>query len=159
MARTADAMFKRATDIAIKDRYGKKPLEIGANLISRTTVAALVLLNDVAVALGSQIPLAWDPSDQGSLCAIEVYPAITRLARGAKDKGGTLLGLEDWIQFDRKIDTAALDPDAIDAAVCVLAAADFIEGRTVGPTDLELARAEGWIWAPQTTACLETRSA
>ena len=39
-----DELFNRATDRAIEERLGKKPLEVGANLIARTAVSALVLL-------------------------------------------------------------------------------------------------------------------
>ena len=38
--------------------------------------------------------------------------------------------------------------DVVDAAVCVLAAADFIRGNVVPPLDQETALIEGWIWAP-----------
>jgi hypothetical protein len=36
--------------------------------------------------------------------------------------------------------------DLLDAAVCVLAAADFLTGRAVPPADRCLAEREGWIW-------------
>jgi hypothetical protein len=39
--------------------------------------------------------------------------------------------------------------DAIDALVCVLAAADFMRGRASPPEDRERARQEGWIWTAQ----------
>jgi hypothetical protein len=38
--------------------------------------------------------------------------------------------------------------DAVDAAVCALAAADFLLGRAIAPIDHETALLEGWIWAP-----------
>ena len=37
--------------------------------------------------------------------------------------------------------------DLLDAAVCVLAAQDFLSGRAVPPTDRCLAERESWIWA------------
>jgi len=149
----ADALFKRATDMEIRRRYGKSPLEIGANLISRTAVAALTLLRDIAAG-DSPIPLAWHPDKLGPLSAIEVYPAVTRLARGAPDKGGSLEGLSRWLRFDPGYDTTGLPADAIDAAVCVLAAADFIQGSCTPPEDLEQPRKEGWIWAPGSASSL-----
>jgi hypothetical protein len=39
-----------------------------------------------------------------------------------------------------------LDPDALDAMICVLAGADFLAGKAYPPTDLALAQKEGWIW-------------
>jgi hypothetical protein len=151
---SADALFQRATDRSIWGRFGKKPLEIGADRISRTTVAALQLLKTVVDDPRCPIPLAWHPEALPAVSAIEVYPAVTRLARGAPDHGGSLDGLSGWIEFGSGIDTAQLTVDAVDAAVCVLAAADFIEGRAFGPPDLTVAQREGWIWAPPAVACL-----
>ena len=151
---TADALFQRATDRSIRERFGKKPLEIGADRISRTAVAALQLLRTIVEDPRCRIPLAWCPEALPAISAIEVYPAVTRLARGAPDRGGSLDGLSGWIEFGPGIDTARLTADAIDAAVCVLAAADFIEGRALGPPDLTVAQREGWIWAPPAVACL-----
>jgi hypothetical protein len=37
--------------------------------------------------------------------------------------------------------------DALDAAVCLLAAKDFLEGRAMPPPNRLLAEREGWIWA------------
>ena len=36
--------------------------------------------------------------------------------------------------------------DVLDAAVCVLAAEDFVAGRATPPTDRSAAEREGWIW-------------
>jgi len=36
--------------------------------------------------------------------------------------------------------------DALDAAICVLAGADFLRGEAAEPPDIETARKEGWIW-------------
>jgi hypothetical protein len=41
----------------------------------------------------------------------------------------------------------AANADALDAAVCVVAAGDFLAGSTMPPEDLALAPREGWIWA------------
>ena len=41
----------------------------------------------------------------------------------------------------------AADPTELPAVAD--AAADFLEGRSVSPDDMERARAEGWIWAPK----------
>lgn len=148
MAAESNELFRRATDIDIKKRLDERPLEIGANLISRTTVAALELLDAIRRLTGEAIPLAWAPEETARIRAIEVYPSATCLAHGAPDKGGCLEGL------DQHLDVSAIEPmvlrskDAVDAAVCALAAGDFLRGHAVGPTDAESARIEGWIWAP-----------
>ena len=36
--------------------------------------------------------------------------------------------------------------DALDSAVCLLAAKDFIEGNVYYPENISLAKKEGWIW-------------
>jgi hypothetical protein len=38
-------------------------------------------------------------------------------------------------------------PDALDAAVCVLAAKQFLDDRCPCPANRALAEREGWIWA------------
>lgn len=154
MGFSSNDLFRRATDRSIRERYRKWPLEAGANFISRTAVAALDLLHDIGMDRGCAAPLAWDPGALASLSAIEVYPAVTRLAHGAPDKGGSLEGLGQRIEFGPGIAAGALPADAVDAAVCVLAAADFVAGRAVPPADGELARREGWIWAPAGPDCL-----
>jgi hypothetical protein len=108
----------------------------------------LTLLERVGVEDGQPIPLAWGFEKCAPISAIEVYPAVTRLAHKAPDKGGSLDGLSSCIAFESGISVAVLTADAVDAAVCVLAAADFVLGRTLGPRDLPLAQVEGWIWAP-----------
>jgi hypothetical protein len=47
------------TDDDIAARLGKRPLEVGANLISRTSVAAVDLLGKIRSMTGEPIPLAW----------------------------------------------------------------------------------------------------
>ena len=144
----ANALFRRATDEEIKVRLGKRPLDVGADRIARTAVAALALLSTLRRETGRLIPLAWAADEQATWRAIEVYPASTRIAHGAADQGGSLEGLRE------KLDCAAVEPeflaskDAVDACVCVLAAADFLLGRAVAPSDPETALVEGWIWAP-----------
>jgi hypothetical protein len=145
---SANALFSRATDAAMRSRLGKQPLEVGANLIARTAVAALQLLAELRELTGRPIPLAWEPCEPELWRAVEVYPAATRIAHAAPDAGGSLAGLEELLDC-RRVEPALLGcADAVDACVCVLAAADFLAGRAQPPGDLELARREGWIWAP-----------
>ncbi|MGH9364342.1 MAG: DUF429 domain-containing protein [Thermoanaerobaculia bacterium] len=87
-----DTLFSRATDRWIKKRLGKRPFEVGANLIARTAHAALELLDGLRERTGHSIPLVWDPSDFRGVGAIEVYPAATRIALGAPKAAGFTRG-------------------------------------------------------------------
>ena len=145
----ANDLFRRSTDIDIRHRLGKRPLEVGANLVSRTAVAALELLGAIRNRTGLAIPLAWGWEESEPLCAIEVYPAATRLARGAPDVGGSLVGLEQGLDWSLVAPPSLRSVHARDAAVCALAGADFLLGRAVPPCDGEVARIEAWIWAAQ----------
>ena len=149
MPAPANDLFRRSTDLDIRQRMGKRPLEVGANLISRTAVAALELLGALRDCTGSPIPLAWEQDEAEPFRAIEVYPAATRLAHGAADVGGSLVGLENVLNCLAVPPQALRSADAVDAAVCALAAADFLLGRAVPPRDYSVAKVEGWIWAAQ----------
>jgi hypothetical protein len=93
MGASAHALFRRQTDDDIYNRFRKRPLEVGANLISRTAVAALDLLQTLRTSTGMAIPLAWSPLDVNPIAAIEVYPAATRLSMDQKAKAARL---RDW---------------------------------------------------------------
>jgi hypothetical protein len=149
MGSTAHALFRRQCDDDIYRRFGKRPLEVGANFISRTAVAALDLLADIRSMTSESIPLAWSPVDLNPFAAIEVYPAATRLAHGSEGKGGSIEGLEPLLDLSALDGVLPSSADAIDALVCVLAAADFIRGRALPPMDLDIARLEGWIWTAE----------
>ena len=144
----ANQLFRRATDVAIKQRLGKQPLEVGANLIARTAVAALTLLDRIRRSTERPIPLAWAPKETERWRAIEVYPAATRIGHGAPDVGGSLEGLDELLDCSAVLPVLMQSKDAIDAAVCTLAAADFLLGRAIPPLDYKAAWIEGWIWAP-----------
>lgn len=72
MGAVAHALFRRQSDDDIHQRFGKRPLEVGANFISRTAVAALQLLDELRARSGASIPLAWSPEDLSPFAAIEV---------------------------------------------------------------------------------------
>jgi len=148
----SNQLFRRQTDEAIKERLGKQPLEVGANLIARTAVAALTLLNQIRRATGRPIPLAWAQKETEQWRAIEVYPAATRIGHGALDKGGSLVGLDDLLDCTAVLSKLIKSKDTVDAAVCALAAADFLLGKAAQPLDYDTALAEGWIWAPMSRA-------
>ena len=163
LSASADRMFQRETDG--KERLGKKPLEVGANLIARTAHSALRHLGQIRESLGSPVPLAWDREQVEGAQVIEVYPAATLLAHGLSDEGykgakakhrkkrqgltehlaknDRLLGIAGGVRVEMEKTDHALD-----AVVCCLAAADFLRGDAVPPRpdQVPLAKKEGWIW-------------
>jgi hypothetical protein len=103
------------------------------------------------------IPLAWTPTDVSRVAAIEVYPAATLVAHriqstGYKKRDQTderheiIVTLRTKLTIGESVPDLATSADLVDAAVCVLAGADFISGRAMGPEDRTLAEREGWIW-------------
>jgi hypothetical protein len=155
----ADQLFHRQTDTEIERRLKKRPLEVGANLIARTAHAALAFLDEVRRLTGMAIPLAWDVAARVGARAIEVYPAATLRAHGIEageykrpseidGRRGLLSRLGARVTLPSDLQVLEKSADAIDAVVCLVAGADFLEGRAVPPGDLATARKEGWIWAP-----------
>ena len=149
-------MFRRATDRFVYEVLRKTPLDIGADRIARTAHSALGLLADIGDRRGPGTHLAWDPSWSG-IAAIEVYPAATLLARRMKSSGYKKPGdvaeraklvqdLRSHLTMPESYKAMIESADALDAAVCVLAGADFIQGHAYPPNDRGLAEREGWIW-------------
>jgi len=152
-----NTLFRRETDRFVKSRIGQQPLDVGADRIARTALAGLTLLGKVRSSLAEAIPLAWTPSYVDRVAAIEVYPAATLKARGIPATG---YKKPQHTEERRKIIKAvreagiALDDlpaieqyaDALDAALCVVAASDFLRGYAMEPVDVPLATKEGWIW-------------
>lgn len=157
--RTArDETFRRLTDRVVAQETGKRPLDVGAERIARTAHAALALLGELRAHTGQAIPLAWNPGLGPRAYAIEVYPGATLKVRGLVSSGykgrdrrhvrqGLLAELGGHLELPGEVLERMLDnDDVLDAAVCVLAAADFLQEECVRPTDMGLARKEGWIW-------------
>ena len=160
ITRPREEMFNRLTDRLIHQRVGKKPLEVGADRIARTAHAALSLLAELGKLAGTRIPLAWEPGAE-ALSAIEIYPAATLLTRGC-----TLRGYKQNDDTGRAAKQAIIDAieneahllidrelllsndDALDAAACLVAGADFLRRQALAPTadDMKVAKIEGWIW-------------
>ncbi|MDE0029244.1 MAG: DUF429 domain-containing protein [Deltaproteobacteria bacterium] len=153
-------MFRRSTDRDIHNRLGKQPLDVGANRIARTAHAALKELEFLRESTDNPIPLAWCHDNLGGVQAIEVYPAATLKShcircdrykrknnpdhrRGREEIARSLPGVsfagDCW-------DAVIANADALDAAVCVLAAADFVRGDATQPPNIDVASREGWIW-------------
>ena len=106
---------------------------------------------------GKPIPLAWSAESPGGISAIEVYPAGTLMAHdmpASKYKKreqraarvAIIEGLRGHLHLPDDVSPMIDNDDCLDAVVCLLAAVDFLEGRAEAPTDLEVARKEGWIW-------------
>ena len=150
-------LFRRYTDQVVRKRLGKQPLDVGADRIARTALSALIFLKELRQRTGKKIPLAWSEKFPGRIAAIEVYPAGTLAAyhqssTGYKGKKGKK-AREKLIYFinreiDIEIDHGILfeNDHALDAALCVLAGADFGRGACIQPDDRSLAKKEGWIW-------------
>ena len=152
-----DRPFRRVTAGFVRARVGKQSLDVGADRIARTAHAALSILRELRELTGEPIPLALEPGPPRCLSAIEVYPAATLIAHGlpssgykkasqADERRKILDGLASRIQLPKDTGPMEGNADALDAAVCVLAAQDFLTGETPGPEDIALAQREGWIW-------------
>ena len=160
----SNTMFRRHTDWFIKHKLNKQSLDVGSNLIARTALFALKLIESIRKETGKQIPLAWSPKFSASCAAIEVYPAATLEARGISSKGykkstpdkpsplerrREILGLLDGefqVEFDEEMVVA--NDDNLDAVLCLLAAADFLRDKAYKPSpDMKrTVEKESWIW-------------
>jgi hypothetical protein len=117
----------------------------------------LRLLQELRDLLSLPIPLVWNPSFQ-DLAAIEVYPAGTLTAYGFRASGYKATGqVAEREEIIRSISRhmkirpgqrhmLAQNADVLDAAVCLLAARDFLVGDVIEPENLQAAEREGWIW-------------
>lgn len=150
-------LFRRHTDRFVHNTIGKHPMDVGADRIARTAHAALKLLSDLRKLTGFPIRMAWSPKIEQVLCAIEVYPAATLQELGIRSSGykrradrdtreEMTVELGNHIKLPPDLTTMIENADALDAAVCVLAGADFVRDRCIEPDDAGLARKEGWIW-------------
>lgn len=153
-----DEFFQRHTDREIKTRLGKKPLEVGANLIARTAHFALAWLDELRELTGEDIPLTWDMGRPTALGAIEVYPAATRLSLfgtnpkaeiAAEERRIVLEHLSDWMDVSAVVERAEASPHVLDAILCAFTACEFTRKKCIAPNsdELRLALQEGWIWA------------
>ena len=88
---------------------------------------------------------------------IDWIPAATMKARGITARSykkleqrsarqSLLADLRGHLALPSDVSTFLKCADAIDAAICVLAGADFLAGRCLEPTDFTIAKKEGWIW-------------
>lgn len=151
-------LFRRKTDRFVARRIGKRPLDVGADRIARTAHSALNLLTRLRKLTSREIPLAWSPKLGQTIEAIEVYPAGTLTAHNLPSSGykkpkdskvrkQILQGIKQHLDTSSVSEKLLLgNADLLDAALCVLAAREFLDWRVLPPEDLDLARKEGWIW-------------
>jgi hypothetical protein len=158
IAAPGHSFFRRKTDEIVKHDTGQRPLDVGADRIARTAVAALMLLNNIRLLLDRSIPLAWNPSI-AETAAIEVYPAATlrqlgieprayKKASEAPTRKAIVKKLTRVVDVSLVRDAAEANADVLDAIVCVIAGADFLRASCRAPTldEQRLAGREGWIW-------------
>jgi predicted RNase H-like nuclease len=152
-----DRMFSRLTDRVVKREIGKRPLNVGADRIAHTAHAALYQLDELRYETGQPIELAWDPNLGPGIHAIEVYPAATLIAYGISSAGykgkqgkaarqQILRSLPRHLVLPNDVELLVECDHALDAVLCVLAGADFLQGLALAPEDLPTAQDEGWIW-------------
>ena len=156
----ANSLFRRQTDDVVAKALGKRPLDVGADRIARTAHAALNLLGRLREIDGLCIPLAWRPGSLPATSVIEVYPAGTLAGRAlpcARYKGASpeatgarrriVDGVRCELAFSAEFARLLCSSDhLLDAAVCCIAAGDFVRGCVIEPDNPSLARREGWIW-------------
>ena len=144
------------TDRVVCDRIGKQSLDVGADRIARTAHAALQLLHQLRSRLGQPIPLAWFTPISG-MHAIEVYPAATLAAHGIDARGykassggahreRVLSELRQRLTVHASVPDIDRASDGLAAALCVLAAHDFLVGAGITPDSTMLHHTEGWVW-------------
>jgi len=154
-----NSMFRRHTDWFIKHKLNKQSLDVGSNLIARTALFALKLIESIRKETGRSIPLAWSPQFAEKSAVIEVYPAATLEARGVSSSGykkpaqlerrrEILSLLEGEIQVECGEEMVVSSDDNLDAVLCVLAAADFLGNEAYKPPEdmKHTVEKESWIW-------------
>lgn len=158
--RSPNDLFRRCTDDFIHKMTGKRSLDVGANWIARTAHAALKRLGDLRQETGDSISLAWCHRELVGVRAIEVYPAATLITHGMPSERYKKHNSPEHTKIRRNIidrlpdvalpstckSAAVSNSDALDAIVCVLAAADFVEGHAMPPPTSKKVLKEGWIW-------------
>ena len=153
--------FRRLTERNLRQAEfgGHAPLEVAADRIARATHEALSVLDEIRTMTELGFPLAWTPGFSGN-AVIEVYPAASLKANGlpwssykkreqGEKRREIAARLVDTVRgLDLLCEGSA---DIFDAGLCLLAAADFLSGKSRPPPecDFEIALREGWIWVKQ----------
>ena len=146
----------RRTDFRVRERTGRWPLSVSADLIGYPAMRAAGLL---AGWVDSGLQLRRSGIDS---CVAEVYPAAALLrwelpARGYKRDQEVraalieaLLAQAPWLDLGSGRALCDRSADALDAVLAALVAGAVHRGRTIAPEpeDLALADEEGWIHLP-----------
>lgn len=151
-------LFRRETDRFVKEKTGRQSLDVGADRIARTATAALTLIDELRQRTGLPLPMAWEPSAPTTAAVIEVYPAATLSVLGLSSRGykghrseqlkvreALVQGLDEHIDIADKAPLLE-DDNVLDAVICALAGADFLQERSWPPANRQCALKEGWIW-------------
>lgn len=149
--------FKRVTDQRIAERLKQHPLEVAADKIARASHSALEVLDDLRKRTRLGLDLVWDQTFVG-VGVIEVYPAATLRAHGLRcSRYKSVEDADHRREIARHLvrrvknlhEFVDRQADVFDAALCLVAAHDFLQGVCAGPSAAErdIARVEGWIWA------------
>ena len=164
-----DELFSRMTDRFVRDKTGIRPLEVGANLIARTSRSALELLALVVEKLEiGFVPVVAGTGRSGLIEVVEVFPKLQLWALGLTTDGYKGTGDKEkesreklvmdlirhketgHVHFEGVEIGMILDDNLLDAALCVLAGYDFLGGNCFPcpPKEeiLDQAFKEGWIW-------------
>jgi hypothetical protein len=150
-----NALFRRDTDRFVRERWGRQPLEVGADRIARAAVSALAVLGRLRESSGSALPVLVSIPPPAPVSVAEVYPAVTLKSHGAPHSGykqpeqrAVRAGIAAALGSvcDGLADLVDERADVFDAALCLIAAVDILEGRCALPRDAALAQREGWIW-------------
>lgn len=154
----ANMLFRRRCDDVVAAALRKRPLDVGADRIARTAHAALRLLTEIREQSGLPVPVAWTPGPPTESIALEVYPGGTLKSLGHRSSGYKGAGremerqeicdhLRTYLTFDAALEAQMRQSDhLLDAAICALAAADFVQENMILPPDDDDVRKEGWIW-------------
>lgn len=115
----------------------------------------MTILHELRQRTNKPIELIWNNQELSDISAIEVYPTATLKAYGILHRGyrehkqyrrEIIKALKNHIYLSEGTKILRDNADALDSAVCLLAAKDFLEGKSYEPENLELAKKEGWIW-------------
>ncbi len=149
--------FARETDRFVRETVGLKPLDVGADRIARTAATALSLIAKLREGLDQALPLLATPKQSQQGGVIEVYPAATLKQRklphrqykkpemsGIRWEIATAISEE--LSFKSGIESLIASDHCLDAALCVLAAIDFLANQCHQPLNPDLLQVEGWIW-------------
>ena len=135
-----DEMLRRLSDRRLRSA-GLSPLEVGADRIARAAHEAATLIAELRTLSAERLPLLWS-CETGMSGVIEVYPAATLKRHGIESSGykkpdATAQRFRIATACEARVtgvlDRVGASADEFDACLCLLAAADFMEGRCEPP--------------------------